>query len=360
MSPERFDHLLSLVAPLIAKSKCRSRDSLSPEKRLVITLRYHATGDSQQSESFNFLAGRTIVCNVVRATSEALWIALSETYLKAPETKEQWQKIAREFEAAWNFPNCLGALDGKHIAIECPKKGGSNFYNYKGFHSLVLMAMCDANYCFSLVDIGGYGRDNDASIFAQSEMGVAFEQNEIDIPEAEVVDGYTLPYFIVSDAIFPLKTWLMKPFLGKNLSEEKEVFNYRLSRCRRTIENTFGIFSARWRIFRRPIRAKPESVERIIKACVCLHNYLAQTDNAGYVPIGFIDAEDSTVDLIPGSWKSIVAGDRSALQGIQRVGSNNYRLEAKAIRDQFKDYFNSSVGSVSWQVNHVRSCGEIL
>ena len=70
---------------------------------------------------------------------------------------------------------------------------------------MVLVAICDAKYCFTLVDIGGYGRDNDASIFSQSEMGVAFDSDKIEIPETEVVDGYTLPYVIVSDAISPLK-----------------------------------------------------------------------------------------------------------------------------------------------------------
>lgn len=121
----------------------------------------------------------------------------------------------------------------------------------------------------------------------------------------------------------------MKPFPGKNLNEERQVYNYRLSRCKRTIENTFGIFAARWRIFRRPIRASVESVERVIKACVCLHNYLIQTDNAGYAQTGLIDAEDSTGDLILGSWRSVVAGDKSALQQIHRAGSNNFKIDAK-------------------------------
>lgn len=361
MSPERFDHLVSLVSPYIKKSNCRSRQPLSPEQRLVITLRYLATGDSQQSQSFNFLVGRSTICNIIRETCDGIWSALNEVYLKPPQTKEEWKRIASGFESSWNYPNCLGALDGKHVAMDCPKNGGSNFFNYKGFHSLVLMAICDANYCFTLVDIGGYGRDNDASIFSQSEIGMAFEDGDIEIPEAEVVDGKTLPYVIVSDAIFPLKTWLMKPFPGSNLEEEKDVFNYRLSGARRTIENMFGVLAARWRIFRRPIRANPENVERIIKACVCLHNYLMQTENAGYAPTGFVDADNGTGEFVPGSWRSEVANDeRSAFQPLTRAGTNNYKKNAKAVRDDFLAYFNSPAGSVSWQLNHVRSCGETL
>ena len=126
-------------------------------------------------------------------------------YLCAPETSNDWKKIAARFEKDWNFPNCIGALDGKHIAIECPSNAGSMYYNYKGFHSLVLMAMCDANYCFSLVDIGNFGRDNDAAIFNQSNMGMTFHEGEMNLPTAEVIDGFCLPFVIVSDEIFPLK-----------------------------------------------------------------------------------------------------------------------------------------------------------
>ena len=116
------------------------------------------------------------------------------------------------------------------------------------------MAICDANYCFTMVDIGGFGRDNDASIFAQSDMGIRFENNGFDIPESEVVSSVELPYVLVSDEIFPLKSWLMKPYPGKNIAEESEVCNYHLSMCKRTIEKTSGILAAKWRIFRRPIR----------------------------------------------------------------------------------------------------------
>ena len=270
MSPERLEHLLSLVGPLITKKRCRSRDPISPEERLMITLRYLATGDSQQSQSFNFRVGRSTVCAIIKETCAAIWTALKDTYLKSPEKMEEWKQIAEQFEDEWDFPHCLGAVDGKHICIDCPKNGGSTFFNYKNFHSTVLMAVCDARYCFSFVDIGSYGRDNDAAIFSQTELAIGLESGNFSIPEPSSVSGHMLPYVLVGDDIFPLKVWLMKPFPGRSLTETQAVYNYRLSRARRTIENTFGILTARWRIFRRPIRANVDTVDEIVQATVIL------------------------------------------------------------------------------------------
>ena len=71
-------------------------------------------------------------------------------------------------------------MDGKHIMIECPKNAGSAYYNYKNFHSIVLLAICVANYCFTFVDIGDYGSTNDASVLSNSAFGQAFDKD----PEA--------------------------------------------------------------------------------------------------------------------------------------------------------------------------------
>ena len=170
------------------------------------------------------------------------------------------------------------------------------------------MAMSDSRYCFTLVDIENIGRDNDAHIFNNSMMGKAFINDEPNVPSPREVDGYQLPFVIVSDEIFALKPWLMKPYGGKGLPQEEEIFNYRLSCCRRTIENNFGILTARWRIFRQPIKAKPETVDSITKACLCLHNYLRLTSNAQYIPSGFVDSEDSSGNIIPGDWRRVTEG----------------------------------------------------
>lgn len=177
MNPERFQNLLQLVSPFMPEKRCRSRYPVSMEERICITLRYLANGDSQQSMSYNFRLGRTTVHNIVKETYIAIWEALSETYLKQPTTSEEWEKIADDMLLKWNFPNCIGSLDGRHIAIECPGYSGSEYYNYKGCYSVVLMAMCDAHYCFNMVDVESYGKDNDAHIFINSKMGQAFLLN---------------------------------------------------------------------------------------------------------------------------------------------------------------------------------------
>ena len=154
--------------------------------------------------------------------------------------------------------------------MDCPKFGGSYYYNYKGFHSTVLLAICDAKYRFTYVNIGSYGRDNDASIFAQSPIYKMFENRVLNVPPATPLEGSSedVPFYLVGDDIFALKMWLMKPYSGK-CNEQQHVFNYRLSRARRTIENAFGIMSARWRIFRKPRRADTDTVDGIVKATTC-------------------------------------------------------------------------------------------
>ena len=93
--------------------------------------------------------------------------------MKAP-TIEDFEKISRAFEERWNFPNCMGSIDGKHIRIKCPTNSGSVFYNYKSFFSIVLLAVADATYKFIVVDIGAEGSASDSGVFSNSSFGKAF------------------------------------------------------------------------------------------------------------------------------------------------------------------------------------------
>eukprot|EP00794_Sanderia_malayensis_P012483 gene12483-13766_t len=237
-------------------------------------------------------------------------------------------RISGEFDTLWDMPRVIGAIDGKHMTMDCPKCSGSLLYNYKRFFSLVLLAVCDAGYTFTVVDVGQYGSNNDSGVLLNSEIGQRFEDDSFEIPCAEKLQGCTLeklPYYLVGDNIFPLKNWLMHPYPGK-LSEEQRIYNYRLSRACRVIENTFGILVARWRLFRGPIRAAKEN-------------------------------EDSSGRIKPGEWRRIVESDNGCLQRIPKSRGSPYTVSATEMREALKNYVNSTTVSVPWQLNYNRSTG---
>ncbi|CAN7995558.1 unnamed protein product, partial [Ixodes hexagonus] len=162
----------------------------------------------------------------------------------------QWERIAADFSRQWNFPNCVGALDGKHVAIEALPGAGSDTFKYKGFHSIVLMACCDPSYKFTLVDVGQPGRYSDGGVFPNSEMGERMLSDTAGLPPpAHLIARQKDEAAICvcgGQGISPSN--LMRPFPRKDLKLPQKVFNFRLSRARRVIESTFGILMTRWRI----------------------------------------------------------------------------------------------------------------
>ena len=223
------------------------------------------------------------------------------------------------------------------------------------------MALCDAHYRFTYVSIGSYGHDNDASIFAKSDLYEALDKDEVNVPDPEPLEAtdQPLPYYVIGDDIFALKTWLMKPIPGRGLDAETKVYNYRLSSARRTIENAFGILSARWRVFMRPIRADVCTVDSIVRACAALHNYLLCTDNAKYVPSRFADM-CSDKGLVEGDWRALIRGDTTpALAKPKPPTARNYTHDAKAVRTHLVNYVNSAEGAARcpWQRTYVLSSG---
>lgn len=284
---------------------------------------------------------KSTLSGILQETLPAIWECLSPVVLKAP-TPKQWETIRQEFEQKWNFPNAIGSIDGKHFAIRCPPHSGSLFNNYKKFYSLILLAVVDARYRFTLVDIGAAGHQSDGGVLKESNIGKALTANTLGIP---AVQRPAPPLCLLGDEAFPLKTYLMRPFPGRGLDRRKKVYNYRLSRGRRTVENAFGILVARWRTFLAPMEGKLEHCENMIKAGVCLHNFLMQDD--AYCPSGYVDSESRGV-RVDGAWRTEVAA-----VGANRSLGGNSSPTALDIREQLADYFISRNGSLRWQDNVV-------
>ena len=195
---------------------------------------------------------------------------------QVPSSEEEWTKVSDEFCNRWNFPHCIGAMDGKHVTIKCHVNSGSNFYNYKNFFSIVLFAIVDADYKFLYVDVGKNGRISDGGIFVNTPIYKKLEASSVGTPQPKHLHDRVkpVPYMIVGDDAFPIKTYLMKLYPSRNLDITQRIFNYRLSRVRRIVENVFGILSSRFVVFQKPIPLEPEKVEKVVLAACALHNFL--------------------------------------------------------------------------------------
>ena len=237
-------------------------------------------------------------------------------------------EVADEFYKRWNFPNCIGAMDGKHVLIKCSINSGSYYFNYKSTFTIVLLALVDADYKFLYVDVGCTGRVSDGGVFRNSSLGDALEHNKLNVPDSEEEQ---LPYVVVGDDAFPLKTYIMKPYALRNFTVEKRILNYHLSRARRIVENVFGIFANRFRIFLLQSVAPENTIKIVLASCV-LHNYLRTESPDRYTPPGFCDVESTET----GQFEPLV-----------QQGGNRYSSSAMEVRGKYCKYFNT-VDRVPW------------
>ena len=218
-----------------------------------------------------------------------------------------------------------------------------------------MLATCDARYNFVLIDVGAEGRNSDGGIFRTSEINKCLENGSLSFPDAKPLNEARfndVPYFMVGDEAFPLETYMMRPFFGRSsgrLSVDKAIYNYRLSRARRCIENAFGIMAGRFRIFRKPIIASEETARAITLACVVLHNFIKSfednlpAEDRRYASPEFVDRLDSHGNILPGLWRR-----QSHCFVDMEHDSRDTNHSAEEVRNILKDYFLHD-GAVPWQ-----------
>ena len=170
----------------------------SPAERLSLTLCFLATGESQQSLSFAYRIGKQSVSDILKETCAEMFEALCTTYLREPSTKDDWLSISKDFENTWNLPHVIGAIDGKHIRIVAPRHTETLYHSYKGFFSLQFLALCDARYCFTCIDIGNYGNNNYTTFLNASKIGKTFASNTMCPIPRPLMDVRLIPYLITS------------------------------------------------------------------------------------------------------------------------------------------------------------------
>lgn len=213
------------------------------------------------------------------------------------------------------------------------------------------MAIVDASYKFLIVTVGSNGRVSDGGVFRENGIANYIEAVSNDIVKTPLPGRkLCIPHVFVADDAFPLQSHIMKPF-PFNSEGSMRIFNYRLSRARRIVENAFGVMSSVFRVLRKPLLITPERVESVVLAVCSLHNFLLSEKQSAnnYAPEGTFDQENGeTGEIIHGRWRNENLTIDNLLPLTQQ-GSNNYSNNAREIREEYKEYFVSCQGEVPWQ-----------
>lgn len=278
VSRDTFKMLVCSIGPLMEKEDTPFGTTINTEKRIAIGIYFLKSGASYDVVGETFGVGAATVCNIVSDFCDAMIRIHLFNQIKFPETEPEQQATADTFQNIWQFPGCVGAIDGSHIPIKRPGNEGADYHNYKGWFSTVLLATVDANYKFTYINVGYPGRVHDAGIYQTCGLKKRLTEGLLDSS-----------LHLIGDGAFPLSCYMMKPFVGTNLPPDKELFNYRLSRARMTVENTFGRLKARWRILLKFSEMKFKKTVKVIISCCILHNM----------------CEEENSPILPKMWKSV-------------------------------------------------------
>jgi hypothetical protein len=194
--------------------------------------------------------------------------------LHIPKTGAEWKVIVTGFNDQWNFPNCLGAVDGKHVSIKKPPHTGS-YYNCKKIFSIVLMAVVNSNNEFIMANASINGQISDRGLLGKMAFGKVLVDKSLQIPEPGTLPNSKkkLPFVFVGDDTFTLTENFTKPYGQTGLKFEQQIFNYRLSCAGCVVENLFGILVSRFGVLQRPNVLSPQKAQTIVLTCCYLYNY---------------------------------------------------------------------------------------
>ena len=348
MEPAMFHELVQRLTPRLTKKNTKWRRALEPGLKVAVTLRFLATGNSYHSLAFSFRVAHNTISRFVHEVCQAILDEYGDEVVSVPTTEDGWRQVSEKFGTRWNFHNTMGAMDGKHIAIKAPRNSGSLYYNYKGFFSIILLGVVDGDYKFLWVDVGANGSTSDCAVFNNSAFKEALEDGTLGQPPYGILpgDNVRIPYFLIGDDAFPMRKWLMKPYSNRNLTDAERIFNYRLSRARRIVENAFGIMANRFRCLLTTLQLEPDTVQMLVLACVCLHNIMRLRYPG--LQNALLDREADDHQVVPGAWR-----DDGVLQEVRNVrGASSETRDGKRLRVYLKNYYNN-IGAVPWQGNMI-------
>lgn len=208
------------------------------------------------------------MCIIVQETCAAIVEKLLPLYVQFPSGD-----ALKEVTDKWGIPQCSSSVDGSHIQVKPPARNHTDYYNRKGWYSMLAQAVVDYKYLFQNLCIGWPGSVHDARVSANSSISKKINSGELLAGGETCVRRRRLPLFLLGDSAYPLLPWLIKPFsFSSSLSSWQKLCNYRISRARVVVECAFGRLKGRWRRLSKQMDLHIDNVPNVITACCVLHN----------------------------------------------------------------------------------------
>ena len=229
LSKDTFDYLCTQLTPHLQYQDTHLRKAISVKKRVAITLWTLASSAEYRTVSHLFGVGRSTVCEIVHETCRAIVDHLLPKYICFPPCDQQ-QQYVDNFESKWGVPQCIGAIDGSHIPVSPPTLCHTDYYNRKGWYSVLTQAVVDYKYCFLDIYNGWPGSVHDACVLAHSTFYKKANSGQLLSRTTKTICGASVPVFVIGDSAYPMLPWLMKPYNQPSVDcAKKSTYNYRIS-----------------------------------------------------------------------------------------------------------------------------------
>ena len=273
VSKDTFNYILSEITVDITRKSTKLRQAISPEKRLAITLYYIGSTSEYRTVANLFGVSTAFVCLCVKDVCLAILKKLKTRFLSIPQG-DDLREVIRLYKLKWGFPVCAGAIDGTHIAIQAPNENHTDYVNRKSYHSIVMQAVVDCRYLFRDIVVGWPGSVHDARVLSNSELyNLAVQEKLFKGNMDQTICGVDISPVLLGDPAYPLLEWLMKAYPeNADTPRWQRNFNYRLSRARMSVENTFGRWKGRFRRFLKRVDMSVESATYTVAASCVVHN----------------------------------------------------------------------------------------
>lgn len=183
-----------------------------------------------------------------------------------PRTRREINQSKESFMEKFQFPGVVGALDGTHIAIVKPKEDEHNFINRKGFHSINVLIVCDANLKILFINANYPGSSHDSFVWRNSGLRQHLLHNHM----LNVTRGA----WLLGDSGYPLEPFVMTPIANAAVNSPEARYNDAHTRARNCVERCIGVLKTRFRCLlrERVARYDPQFVGKLVNVCAALHN----------------------------------------------------------------------------------------